>query len=36
LEHVQAGVADAVDALGGAFTMRYTGVAVTAARASRN
>ncbi|MEY9873096.1 SAM-dependent methyltransferase [Streptacidiphilus sp. MAP12-33] len=35
LEQVLAGVAEAVDAMGGAFTMRYTAVAVTAVRASR-
>jgi SAM-dependent methyltransferase len=36
LEQVLAGVADAVDAMGGAFTLHYTAVVVTAARASGN
>ena len=34
LENLQAGIGAAVDAVGGSFTMRYTTVAVTAARPS--
>ncbi|WP_042422424.1 class I SAM-dependent methyltransferase [Streptacidiphilus anmyonensis] len=36
LEQVLSAVADAVDAMGGAFTLHYTAVAVTATRTSRS